>query len=144
MADMSNPVLPGFTLEPDDYGWSGRFPGGPHLLFGIEIGLEINTRLVPDDPPVLPPISESQAALVRAITPALPDILTRVAAELIKHNQKFDPEFQRFLRHPAVWLSSEHDDGVSWTFVVERTDNPDFGYHAEFKGVEFVELWSGD
>ncbi len=28
--------------------------------------------------------------------------------------------------------------------MIERTDNPDFGYHAEFKGTNFVEIWAGD
>ncbi len=141
---MSDQLLSEYKLLPDEYGWTGGFPGGPHLLFGREVGLEIHTRSVPDDPPVLPPVSASQATLVRAIAPALSDLLKRVEKELIRYNEKFDPEFGNYIRDPIVWLSSEHDDGVSWSFVVERTDNPDFGYHAEFRGTEFVELWSAD
>ena len=141
---MSNQTLAEYMLAPYEYGWLGRFPGGPHLLFGQEVGLKIDTRLVPNAPPVLRPISDSQATLVRAITSALPDLIQRVEEELIKHSQKFDPKFQTYLRDPDVWLSSEHDDGVSWTFVVERTDSPDFGYHAEFRGTQFAELWAGD
>ena len=92
---------------------------------------------------MLPPVSASQAALVRLITPALPTILKRVEQEMIAYNDH-DPEFRAFLSDPQVWLSSEHDDGEAWTFVIERTDNPDFGYHTEFKGTSFVEIWAGD
>ena len=141
---MSNGILPQFTLTPGDYGWTGQFPAGPHHLFGKEIGLEIHTRAVPDDPKVLPSVSQTQATLVRVIARALPTILKRVEDELKTHNQKFEPNFQEFIRDPHVWLSSESDDGLSWTFVVERIDNPDFGYHAEFRGTEFIELWAGD
>ncbi len=96
--------------------------------------------MIPTEPKVLPPVSRSQASLVRAIVPALPSILQRVEVELKSYNQKHDPDFHTVIRHPHIWLSSEEDDGVSWTFVVGRTDNPDFGYDLLFRGTEFVEL----
>jgi hypothetical protein len=123
---MTDTFLPEFILEPDDYGWSGKFPTGPHHLFEQKIGIKIHTREVPDDPKILPPVSQSQATLVRAILTALPAILKRVEEEMTGYNQKFDPNFQEFISHPHVWLSSAKDDGMSWTFVVERMDNPDF------------------
>jgi hypothetical protein len=135
--------LPEFSLTPTDYGWNGRFPGQQHLIFGKEVCIAIDTRLVPNKPKDLPPVSASQAALVRRIIPALPAVLKRVE-EAMTASTSHDPEFRSFIRDPRVWLSSEHDDGESWTFVIERTDNPDFGYHAEFKGTNFVEIWQGD
>jgi len=141
---MSNQFLPEFNLQPDEYGWTGRFPGGPHCLFGKEISLEIHTRSLRTRPKVLPPVSASQAALVSAITPELPTILKRVEEELTAYNRKYDAGFKEFVRDPHVWLSCESEDGTSWTFVVERIDSPDFGYHAEFKGTKFIELWAGD
>ncbi len=80
---------------------------------------------------------------MRMITPALPAILKRVEEAMVTYNDH-DPNFREFVRNPYVWLDSEEDNGQSWTFVIERTDNPDFGYHAEFKGTEFVEIWAGD
>ena len=135
--------LPDFVLAPTDYGWTGRFPGGPWQIFGREVCVQIDTREVPDDPKVLPSVSASQAALVHTIAPALPAILKRVEEEMVKYNDH-EPGFREFVRGPQVWLSSKKDDGDTWAFVIERTDNPDFGYHTEFKGTNFIEIWAGD
>jgi hypothetical protein len=121
----------------------GKVPGGPLYLFGKEVYIHIDTRAVPDEPRILPPASASQAALVRMITPVLPAILRRVEEAMVSYNDH-DPDFRSFLRDPHVWLSSESDDGTTWSFVIERADNPDFGYHTEFKGTNFVEIWAGD
>ncbi len=104
--NISRERLPDFKLAPADYGWSGRFPGPARLIFGKEVRVQIDTRTVPDEPKVLPPISASQAALVRSITPALPAILKRVEEEMVAYNTH-EPEFRSFLRDPQVWLSSE-------------------------------------
>jgi hypothetical protein len=135
--------LPEFVLAPTDYGWTGRFPGGPWRIFDKEVSVEIDTRAIPGDPEALPPVSVSQAALVHMITPALPAILTRVEQAMVKYNDH-NPDFRKYVRNPQVWLSSEKDDGLTWTFVIERTDNHDFGYHTEFKGTNFIEIWAGD
>jgi hypothetical protein len=66
-----------------------------------------------------------------------------VETELTAYAEKLEPEFRSVLRDPRIWLDAERDDGISWTFVIERTDWPDFGYHVEFKGIEFVEIWAG-
>src|ERR1051325_9294753 len=113
---MSSQLLAEFSLKPGVYGWTGKFPTGPHLLFGKEISLEIHTRLIPSEPTILPPVSQSQASLVRSIIPALPSLVRRVESELGAYNQKFDPDFQKIISHPHIWLSSENDDGASWTF----------------------------
>ena len=140
---MKSPHLPEFSLTPNDYGWSAQLPGSPRL-FGHEVFMEIHTRLIPSEPKVLPPVSRSQASLVRSLIPALPSLLQRVESELRAYNQKIDPDFHKVIRRPHIWLSSESDDGVSWTFVVGRTDNPDFGCDLEFRGTEFIQLCTGD
>jgi hypothetical protein len=134
--------LSDFQLLPSDYGWTGSFPVGPHMVFGKEIYVHIETRAIPDEPKALPPVSISQATLVKMITPALPMLLKRVEEEMVGYN-KHDPDFRDFISDPHIWLSSDEDDGQSWTFVIERTDAPGFGYHAEFKGTNFVEIWAG-
>jgi hypothetical protein len=135
--------LPEFVLAPTDYGWTGRFPGGPWRIFGKEVSVEIDTRAVPYRPEVLPSVSVSQAELVHKITPALSAILTQVEQAMVKYNNH-DADFRQHIAHPQVWLNSEKDDGLTWAFVIERTDNPDFGYHTEFKGTNFIEIWAGD
>ena len=135
--------LPEFTLAPTDYGWSGRFPGESRKIFDKEVRVQIDTRAVPDEPKVLPPVSERQAGLVRLIAPALPAILKKVEEAMVAYNDH-DPDFRQFVKNPHVWLDSQEDNGETWTFVIERTDNPDFGYHTEFKGTNFVEIWAGD
>src|ERR1700720_1526278 len=140
---MNNQLLPEFPLTASEYGWSALLPSS-HNFFGQQVGLEIHTRLTPSEPKILPPVLPNQAVLVRRITGALPIIIKQIEQQFITYNQKFDPDFKEFLTHPHVWLSAEHNDEALWTFVVERTDNPDFGYHAEFINVEFIELWAGD
>jgi hypothetical protein len=135
--------LPAFVLAPADYGWTGEFPGGPWRIFGNEISVQIDTRTVPYRPKDLPSVSASQAALVNLIAPALPAIIKRVEEAMVKYNDQ-DPDFREFVRDPQVWLSSKKDDGETWAFVIERTDNPDFGYHTEFRGTKFISIWAGD
>jgi len=141
---MSKVRLEEFHMMPGEYGWTAKLPTGSPRLFGREISLEIHTRTSPGESSTTPPITVSQAALVRSVVPALSLVVERVATELRLYNEKFDPKFEELICEPQVWLSAENDDGVAWTFVVERTDNPDFGYHAEFRGTEFIELWAGD
>ena len=105
--------------------------------------MEIHTREVPYEPDLLPPVSVSQAAFMRRITPALPAILKRVEEAMVEYNDH-DQDFREFVTNPHVWLACDQDNGESWTFVIERTDNPDFGYHAEFEGTNLFEIWSGD
>lgn len=141
---MSNRQLHNFSLTPGDYGWSAHPAPDSPRLFGKEVSLEIHTRSIPSEPKILPSVSQSQTALVRSLVPALPSILQRAERELTAYNEKYDPEFHRAIHNPHIWLSSETDDGITWTLIVGRVDNPDFGYHAEFQGTEFIELWAGD
>lgn len=135
--------LPDFAIAPDEYGWTGKFPGGPWRIFGKEISIQIHTRSVFDGSKVVPAVSASQAALVHLIAPALPVIIKRVEEAMVEYND-YDPDFRKFISDPHIWLNSETDDGETWAFVILRTDNPDFGYHTEFKGTNFVEIWAGD
>ena len=143
---MSPNPLPEFFWTAHSQGWSAPLPNAPRF-FGREIGLDIHTRPIDSiysaqsEPP--PPVSDSQASLVREILLFLPSIVDQVERALIAY-EKDDPDFQRVVLNPHIWLSIEDDDRWSWAFVVESTENPDFGWHAEFKGSELKELWSGD
>src|SRR3954463_9293717 len=130
-------------FTPHEYGWEAPLPNAPRL-FGHPISIDIHPRSVPTDPPTLPPISEDQAALAQKILLHLGAIIERVEAELIAYIKKWEPNFQQLVCDPNIWLNCETNDGESWTMIVHRTDNPDFGYHAEFRNAEFIELWAGD
>jgi hypothetical protein len=141
---MTNEQLQDLSFTPGDYGWSAKLTPDSPRLFGKEVLLEIHTRSFPNDPKDLPRVSQSQAALVQALLPALPSLLQQAERELTAYNEKFHPDFHLSIHNPHIWLSNETDDGVSWTLVVGLVQNPDFGYHVEFQGTEFIELWSGD
>jgi hypothetical protein len=138
-------LLPEFTFAAHDYGWSGDFPGLSATLFDRPISLEIHTRAIPEAGPP-PPVSETQAQLVRRIQACLLRVLPIAQSALLMQHRDEAPEypFLQAMRDPYVWLDSERDDGVSWTLVVGRSDNPEFGYHVEFEGSRLIELWSGD
>jgi hypothetical protein len=57
---------------------------------------------------------------------------------------EFPEELGTVFGNPKLWLSADVEDEREWTLVVERSDWPDFGWHLEFHGVEFRELWAGD
>jgi hypothetical protein len=140
---MNTEALQEFSLTPIDFGWSGSF-SADHRFFGHQIRLEVHTRLTPDGPKLLPPVSSKQAELVRKISENLTKLIPLLEREFTTFNQGFDADFQRFIRRPHVWLSAKTEDDLAWTFVVERTDNPDFGYHADFRATDLIELWAGD
>ncbi len=139
---MNDSQLPELRLFPYEYGWHANLDESLRL-FDHRVNLEIQTRLIPTKPAVLTPVSKTQAELVRKIIPDLSSLLSRVETELRNYNSS-DPEFLTEFNDPRIWLNCETDDGASWTVVVGRKDWPDFGYHAEFNGTEFVELWAGD
>jgi hypothetical protein len=134
--------LADLNFTPHEYGWRALLPNFPRFL-GREVSIDIHTRSTPSNQQMLPPISATQAALVRSILPFLALIIDRVERELVKY-QKDDDGWRAIVDNPNIWLSNEDDDGESWTFVIESTENPDFGWHVEFKLLEFNCIWAGD
>jgi len=144
MSVLSSENLNGFTFQPYDYGWKGTFPRGDYKLFGKVVSVDIETRQTPNNPMKLPNISQAQEKLIHEIAVNIPSILEIVEHKLTQFNKEHDREFYRFIDTPHVWLNSEEDNGKSWSFVVGRSDNPDFGYHLEFENQKFIEIWAGD
>ncbi len=145
---MHGDLLSALNLQPHKLGWSGLIRDAPRF-FGREISIDVHTLEFDiehhnrKDGVAPPAISAKQASLVRLILPALSSIVECVEREMTDVEAS-DPGFREVVRNPHVWLSAEADDDLSWTFVVESTMNPDFGWHFEFKGAEFLEVWSGD
>lgn len=133
------------AFKPDVYGWRAVLPpAAPKLFEKLAIILDVNTRLYPQKPEALPEISETQEALLDRLSPALPIVVKRVELALTKFHKKHEPNFLAKIDKPRIWLAKHNDDGITWAFITGRKDNKDFGYHAEFKGEKFVELWAGD
>jgi hypothetical protein len=140
---MSDQCLQELGPVASDFGWRAKLPGAP-LLFGKEVTLFIFTGIAPMSSAPLPSISLKQAALVHSIIPALQEVIRRVEEELSAYEPDLASDANAVFCNPQVWLDSEDNDCSSWTLIVERSDWEDYGYHAEFKGTEFVELWAGD
>jgi hypothetical protein len=134
-------MLSDLNLMPHEYGWHAPLRNAPRFL-GHGLSIDIHTRLIPYDPEILPPISATQAALVRSLLPFLGPIIERVEREVVEYEP--DDRWRAVIDNPHIWLSNEDEDGESWTFVIESTENPDYGWHVEFKRLEFHCIWAGD
>jgi hypothetical protein len=144
-AAVSSRRLPGFKLSADEYGWAAKLPTGSPRLLGHEITIKLDTRETPDEPRILPAVREDQARMLRRILPALPELVRRAEAELIAYDDEMkDPKFRQVLRTVDIWFPAKPDSEVDWALVVERSDIPSFGYHVEFSGLEFREVWAAD
>ena len=134
-------------LRATDYGWHAEIPPAIATLSGLPIGIEIHTRLVPqpDQPP--PPVSSVETDLARLILSSLDEIVADVHRRLVDYVSDYEPAALERVMHPHVWISRETLQGTGasrWAFVIGARDNPDFGYHVEFRGVESLEIWAGD
>ncbi len=144
-AAVSSRRLPGFKLTADGYGWAAKLPAGSPRLLGHEITVKLDTRETPDEPRILPPVREEQARLLRRILPTLPELVRKAEAELIGYDDELkDPKFRQVVRSVELWLPAKPDSEVDWALVVERSDMGSFGYHVEFSGLEFREVWAAD
>lgn len=80
--------------------------------------------------------------LVREILENLPGLLAVAGPHLASYEEGED--IVSLVSNPKIWLSAEVGDERAWTLVVERVDWEDFGWHLEFQGLDFVEIWAGD
>lgn len=77
--------LPELRFTKSDLGWSAKLPRTGPQLFGQNLTVEVQTRLFPDSPWILPPVSQRQADLLHRILPALPALTKRAESALIDH-----------------------------------------------------------
>lgn len=125
----------------DQFGteWRAHLPAEAGTLFGqpLEIVAEIGR------PGLVGAGDVAATPLVRQVLAGLPALLGIAEAQL-GASADDDDRVEDVACRPHVWLSAEVEDEMDWTLVVERTDWPDFGWHLEFHGLEFRELWAGD
>jgi hypothetical protein len=105
----------------------------------------LDTRAEPAEEP--PPAAEpAEIGLVRLILGGLPGVLAECERRFREYNAEF-PELLGKVHEPHIRVSREWLGGEppgDWAFVVGIADAPDWGIHAEFRGLEFREIWSGD
>jgi hypothetical protein len=130
------------SLQQYRWGWRTTLPGV--LFIGKPVGLRVDTQPIPTGGPS-PPLNPTETALVRLALGALPALLAEVEWHYREHADS--PDIIERVHEPYVWLSRDilAEDGPDrWTFVVGIADAPDWGIHAEFAGLVFQQIWSGD
>jgi hypothetical protein len=130
------------SLQEDRWGWRATLPD--IRFIGKAVSLRVDTQPIPTDGPS-PPLDETETALVRLVLGNLPGLLTEIERHYRSHADS--PDIIGRFHEPHVWLSRDWlaEEGPDfWSFVVGIADAPDWGIHAEFRGLEFQQIWSGD
>ena len=134
------------SLLPDKFGWWAELPLAAGDFLGTPMRINVQTRPIPEaGAPPRP--NEAELQLVRIVLEGWRPVLLRAETEFRAYNAPHDPNAENIIREPHVWIDREcmTEEGQSrWTLVVGRRDAPDFGYHLEFEGTEFLEIWAGD
>jgi hypothetical protein len=117
----------------------------PHRFFGHPVGLEIETRPFPDSEPPPSP-SQPELELTRLILTGLPEVLAEAEKRYAAYSAD-SPEVLAKVHRPRVWICREFQDREGrdwWAIEAGISDAPDWTICVEFRGLEFVEVWSGD
>lgn len=124
------------------WGWRVALPGVRFM--GKSVGLRVDTQPIPTGGPS-PPLDAAETALVRLVLGGLPGVLAEAERRYREHADS--PDIIDRADEPSVWLSRDvlAEEGPGhWALVVGIAGAPDWATHAEFEGLEFHEIWSGD
>jgi hypothetical protein len=92
-----------------------------------------------------PPLKSFECSRIGDILAALPEVLP-IAEEEWEDFADNDTDEPRRLE-PHIWIFRKSlkktMKALPWTFVVNLRGT-DYGWHIEFKGTRFVEIWAGD
>lgn len=130
------------SLEEYRWGWRADLPGV--LFIAKPVGLRVDTQPIPTGGPS-PLLDATETALVRRVLAALPALLPVIEREYRRHADSTDIIDR--VHEPHAWLSRDvlTEEGPGhWSFVVGIADAPDWGIHADFDGLAFQRIWSGD
>lgn len=138
-------TLPDNTiLEPDRYGWAADLPNSSATFFGHALKLQIETSDLPvtQEPPAP---SRVELNLATMILQNLEALVATCQTMFIEANPSLESTALKHIINPHFWISREFiGDGKHWEFVIGRDDAPDFGYHLEFDGLNYLGLSAGD
>lgn len=124
------------------WGWRADLPGVQFL--GQPVGLRVDTQPIPTGGPS-PPLDATETALVRLVLGGLSNLLPVIEREYRGHADS--PDIIERVHEPAVWLSRDILAEVGpgrWSFAVGIANAPDWTIAADFDGLAFLLIWSGD
>jgi hypothetical protein len=125
--------------------WKTLLPEDAGLFLDRRIGLKLQP-LVPLNENAVeePPLKSFEYRRIGDILAALPKILP-VAEDEWENYADTDDESPRLEPYISIYRKSLKNlkKPLSWTFIVDLKGT-DFGWHIEFKGTRFVEIWAGD
>jgi hypothetical protein len=127
-----------------EYRWGWRAPLPKIWFIGKPVNLRVDTQPIPTGG-ASPPLDATETALVRLVLGNFPDLLTEIERHYRSHADS--PDIIERLHEPSVWLSRDilTEEGPDhWGFVVGIADAPDWTICAEFDGLAFQDIWSGD
>lgn len=125
-------------------GWQGELPAtcGTFLKHSVAISFQTRSTFDADPPPLPTPDQVSLALMILE----LPEIFVDAEQRFLEYTKQ-EPTDRAQVMNPVVWISDEVQRAqgfTRWTLVIHRHDCPDFGYHVEFDGAKFLEIYSGD
>lgn len=130
------------SLQEYRWGWRAMLPDVSFL--GKPVGLRVDTQPIPTGGPSPPP-NVTETALVRLVLGNLSGVLTEIESRYRSHADSLD--ILERVHEPSVWLSRDilSEEGPDhWSFVAGIADAPDWTICAEFSGLVFQDIWSGD
>jgi len=121
--------------------WSAQLPEE----MGTFLGRPLDVSAEAGRPGLVGAGDVAATPLVREIFGALPEILARAEREFLEYTRDVEEvDVREIVCEPQFCLRADVEDEREWSLVVHRTDWPDFGWHLEFHGTEFREIWAGD
>jgi hypothetical protein len=135
-------------LKKGRYKWRMRLPAEAGTFCGRRISLEISPLLWGKRGE--PPLTSREIRLVEQILEHLPRLVRKAEREWWGY--RGDPDFPQTVKNPRIWIRREDQAGDKkgeWAFVIEQRNDPErggfagYGWHVEFKGMRFLEIWAG-
>jgi hypothetical protein len=114
-------------------------------FFGVGVSIDLQTRSFPEagEPPK---VNANEKALVKSILSNLIPVLQEAERNFEIFNTQA-PEAMSLVSDPHIWIDrSRGEEGQpnEWDLVIGVKEAPDFGFHIEFKGLEYRGIWAGD
>lgn len=133
---------------PDPYGWIVTIPETRGTLFGQQLTIRFETRLLPAKKPP-PEINADEQQLAGLVVSNLSDLLVEVARRFDAYhkNKKKIAELRGSIRNPHIWISREimEDEGPDrWSFVIGFQESKDYAIDMEFDGLKCLDVAGGD
>jgi hypothetical protein len=131
------------SLQETQWGWQAVLPEVAFL--GQPVRLRVDTRPVPaEGPPPVPNADETE--LARLVLSGLPAALAEAERQYRAYHAGV-PGAVELAHEPQACVCREQlarEGPGRWSLVVEIAGAPDYGTHAEFVGLSYVGIWSGD